>query len=124
MSIDGIESDVSLRFEPEGRELCPDGACLGLIGPDGRCKVCGAVSPNGPPARDEPGAVDPRPASRDSAAVDLAASSEGSAVADPDDFDVEHRELCPDGACLGLIGPDGRCKVCGRSRDEAETGEA
>ena len=29
---------------------------------------------------------------------------------------LDDRELCPDGACTGLIGPDGRCKVCGRSK--------
>ena len=28
----------------------------------------------------------------------------------------ENRELCPDGACVGLIGSDGKCKVCGRAR--------
>src|SRR5262249_37823637 len=27
-------------FEPD-RQLCPDEACIGIIGPDGRCKVCG-----------------------------------------------------------------------------------
>jgi len=26
-----------------------------------------------------------------------------------------HRRLCPDGACIGVIGDDGRCRVCGRS---------
>src|SRR5512142_3159570 len=30
-----------------------------------------------------------------------------------DEIDFEHRILCPDGACIGVIGPDGRCKVCG-----------
>jgi hypothetical protein len=24
------------------------------------------------------------------------------------------RKVCPDGACIGVIGDDGRCKVCGR----------
>jgi hypothetical protein len=28
-------------FDPESRRLCPDDTCTGLIGPDGRCKVCG-----------------------------------------------------------------------------------
>ena len=34
----------------------------------------------------------------------------------PDDgggFDAR-RKLCPDGACVGVIGEDGRCKVCGQ----------
>jgi len=26
--------------------------------------------------------------------------------------DVAERTLCPDGACVGVIGPDGRCKIC------------
>jgi hypothetical protein len=33
-------------------------------------------------------------------------------------FADEDRRLCPDGACIGLIGYDGRCKVCGRSADD------
>ena len=35
-------------------------------------------------------------------------------AADDDGAD-EDRELCPDGGCVGLIGADGRCKVCGRA---------
>ena len=27
------------------REVCPDGGCVGVIGADGTCKVCGRVSP-------------------------------------------------------------------------------
>src|SRR5215212_8490263 len=27
----------------------------------------------------------------------------------------DDRMLCPDGACVGVIGPDGTCKVCGRA---------
>lgn len=26
----------------------------------------------------------------------------------------EDRRLCPDGSCVGLLGEDGRCKVCGK----------
>lgn len=26
----------------------------------------------------------------------------------------QQRQLCPDGACIGVIGPDGRCKICGK----------
>ena len=28
-------------FDPGARELCPDGMCLGVIGADGRCGICG-----------------------------------------------------------------------------------
>ena len=30
------------------------------------------------------------------------------------DIEWEKRTLCGDPACIGVIGPDGRCKECGR----------
>jgi DnaJ domain len=30
-----------------------------------------------------------------------------------DSQDWNDRKLCPDGACIGLVGTTGRCKVCG-----------
>jgi hypothetical protein len=93
----------------DDRELCPDGACIGVIGDDGLCKVCGAQGTA--PAPGTPRA--PRPA--------LAAAPAAPAAADLGAITVddEDRELCPDGSCIGLIGPDGRCKVCGISRASA-----
>jgi hypothetical protein len=29
----------------------------------------------------------------------------------------ENRVLCSDGNCIGVIGPDGRCKECGKPYD-------
>jgi hypothetical protein len=42
----GVSSDHVVSGESDGafdddRELCPDGACIGILGSDGRCKVCG-----------------------------------------------------------------------------------
>jgi hypothetical protein len=28
--------------------------------------------------------------------------------------DWDSRRLCSDGNCIGVIGPDGRCKECGK----------
>ncbi|HEY4182830.1 MAG TPA: hypothetical protein VGM90_38640 [Kofleriaceae bacterium] len=42
----------------------------------------------------------------------------GPSVATSEDEPIE-RELCPDGACVGVIGTDGRCKVCKRTKAEA-----
>jgi hypothetical protein len=92
-------------FEPARRELCPDGACIGLVGADGRCKVCGTVSPSA--------VADPR--------------RQGMVARDGEDVEDEpadDRELCPDGACIGLIGDDGKCNVCGRERELAAAKEA
>ena len=31
-----------------------------------------------------------------------------------DSDDWENRVLCSDESCIGIIGPDGRCKECGK----------
>ncbi len=85
----------------ESRKLCPDGACTGVIGDDGCCKLCGL--PAG--AEVESG----RPFALPDA-DDLTESSASSG----EELDLASRQLCPDGACTGVIGDDGRCKVCGR----------
>lgn len=97
----------------DDRVLCPDGNCIGVIGPDGRCPVCGTAAPEGTvlPTR--------------SASVEASGGSEGA-----DDYDAvmaladagstgeeaweEDRRLCPDGSCIGLLDATGTCKVCGR----------
>ena len=122
-------------FNPRGRRLCPDGECVGLVGPDGHCRVCGTFD--------------------DGAAAALAAPGVGASVfaggcATDDDSDAdgqvrvedmdsghnigEHdllvadgaggfdpgRRLCAEGSCVGVIGADGRCKECGREAAAAD----
>jgi len=41
-------------------------------------------------------------------------------AADSGAVDWENRRLCSDENCIGVIGPDGRCKECGRPCDPAE----
>jgi hypothetical protein len=89
-------------FDPN-RRLCPDGACVGLIGPDGRCTVC-ARTASAAAAGEEP--PEPTTASADPE------GSGGGPSAGPGGFDP-NRRLCDDGSCVGVIGPDGRCTVCG-----------
>ena len=89
-------------FDPEERELCADGSCTGLLGADGRCKVCGR-------AADGTVSVSVSDSASASASANESESvSEGA-------FGDDERQLCPDGACTGLIGSDGKCKVCGAS---------
>ncbi|ACY16671.1 hypothetical protein [Haliangium ochraceum] len=125
-------------FDLATRELCADGGCIGLVGPDGFCKECGKPG-LGPgldprqrgllPVEDEPPRPPPAAAAAALAAADNDADDDadaddddeqvrGGAAAEPggpelapDDFD--ERELCPDGACIGVLDAQGVCRSCG-----------
>lgn len=87
----------------EERRLCSDGNCIGVIGPDGRCKECGR------PEAGRPEPLDPPPVVAAAAERPL----EAEAATGSDDV-WEQRRLCSDGNCIGVIGADGRCKECGK----------
>jgi len=91
-----------------GRELCPDGACIGIIGPDGLCRECGRV---GRSAVSDPRLRHLTPLPGDEPAAAAVDDPDEAAGELPDD-DFANRVLCPDGTCIGLIGEDGKCKEC------------
>jgi hypothetical protein len=131
--------------EWDRRELCPDGACVGVIGADGLCKVCGRAAQNWGDERRRGLKEDPEDEADDEADDDLDHGDEGDdgdgddgdeyedEDDDEDDDDEEdaddrahasapapsgdwaQRKLCPDGACIGVIGANGKCTVCGRA---------
>lgn len=107
-------TDEDIDFEH--RRLCPDGACIGVIGPNGRCKLCGRADDGSvqPPHR-----ADAATASDEGEGEDEDWGDEEGLESAPEDAFDEDRELCPDGTCIGVIGPDGRCKVCGSSARSA-----
>jgi len=102
--IKNMATDDKTNFndpEWENRELCPDGNCIGVIGPDGRCKECGMPSGN--------------PSEGAQKTADIVNVPGCSGIQAPEsDPEWENRILCPDGNCIGIIGPDGRCGVCGK----------
>lgn len=123
--------------EWDQRQLCPDDACTGVIGSAGTCKVCGRVAPNwgdertrglrDPVAEDDEADEDDDDDDLDDedgdddldedegdtdGVIHAAGSSTGLAIGGASWGD---RQLCPDGSCIGVIGDDGRCKVCGRA---------
>ncbi len=105
--------DDADALDLETRELCPDGACTGVVGADGRCRVCGKLGEapfRGPTVNLT---LTPAPVPLPGPDVDFRPLDSTTLESDGD-FDTE-RQLCPDGACVGLIGFDGRCKVCGRA---------
>jgi hypothetical protein len=82
-------------FDPTSRRLCADGSCVGVVGDDGKCKVCGRTEAQAAAGEE----LEEAPAS----------DADGG-------FDTKRR-LCDDGSCVGVIGDDGKCKVCGRRAD-------
>ncbi len=89
---------------------CLDGSCVGTLGLDGRCTYCGLEGEEAPRRLEGAAADDEDAAAGDEGAALPSATVAGEGGAeDP----WEERRLCPDGSCVGTLGPDGRCYVCG-----------
>jgi len=102
----------STQTDWESRTLCSDGNCIGVIGSDGRCKECGQPY-DGPAIEGQSFEAD----SYDDDYDDYDDDDEdemSEATETSDDLGWENRQLCSDGNCIGIIGPDGRCKECGK----------
>lgn len=89
----------------EKRVLCSDEACIGTIGPDGKCRECGKPYEGALP-ESHGQKTNPPPAPKEEQPVVTEEEASGE--------DWEKRVLCGDEACIGVIGPDGKCKECGK----------
>lgn len=112
------------------RTLCSDGNCIGIIGADGRCKVCGLpynpqaastgeVSDWADDGMDDGSDAPPKdraeaPPEPRTAAADEYLDDEAQVTTPSDDDSWDQRTLCIDESCIGVVGADGRCKECGR----------
>lgn len=110
--------------EWEERTLCPDDSCIGVLGPDGRCCLCGLrgdlsrprhVGTPSSPAILEPGA-ETEPESEPITAAAASAENHDAAAADDDAF--SQRELCSNDSCIGVLSAAGVCPLCGSGRPE------
>ena len=110
MSDDSVKSNENEMApdeeEWENRVLCRDESCIGVIGPDGRCKECGKTY-------DKLETEESNETQTDSAPDDDFNETEP-VQKDSVANDWENRTLCSDESCIGVIGPDGRCKECGK----------
>lgn len=113
-------------IEWKNRVLCSDGNCIGIIGTDGRCKECGLPFEGElpferelptPETAPENGSqtTRPEPEHRHVGNQENAAADEQSKGTSDEEW--ANRRLCRDGNCIGVIGPDGRCKECGQPYD-------
>ena len=109
--------------EWDQRLLCPDGGCVGVIGDNGLCKVCGRAAPNWGDERKR--GLEADAAEDDDEYEDDDEEYEDEDEAEDDDElqpespseigEWKERKLCPDGACVGVIGDDNKCRVCGKA---------
>ena len=129
------ENKTQVDLEWKQRILCSDESCIGVIGPDGRCKECG-LPYAGPfdATNEENAASDFEDADsedeiseelEETVASDFEEADPEDEIAEepeesgehdaetPTDLDWEQRTLCSDESCIGVIGPDGLCKECG-----------
>jgi hypothetical protein len=107
------------KFDSSRRRLCPDGSCVGLLDENGRCKECGRTASGEAEAVGAPAFEDSEAVGFDSGPVQDVDAVQGTdqvqdELAASGGFDPK-RKLCPDGACVGVIGADGRCSVCGQA---------
>ena len=103
----------------KSRKLCSDESCIGVIGPDGRCKECG-ISGNGQQPLPAEEIESPDRTEETADTFDPPSGETEDDVGESDDVvgesddDWKNRILCSDGNCIGIIGSNGRCRECGK----------
>lgn len=117
----GKKSKTRVDLEWENRTLCSDGNCIGVIGKNGRCNECGKPYDGVLPWLNETSEggenVNQQDVSGEHAEPgDSESPASGNTDHSKSDADLEweKRTLCSDGNCIGVIGPDGLCKECGK----------
>jgi len=128
MELEIMETEIPNEDEQEtstsdtdwdNRILCSDGNCIGVIGPDGHCQECGNKYEGTLPetiASDKESQPSAEDESRTGADIDAQPppSADVPSEEKTESDDWANRQLCSDGNCIGVIGPDGRCRECGK----------
>ena len=120
IDMENEENKNQTDLEWDQRTLCSDESCIGVIGPDGRCKECGLPYSGGPSETIEKTTVEADfddVAEDEDVDEDMEEFSEDGDTETLTDLEWEQRTLCSDESCIGVIGPDGRCKECGKPQD-------
>lgn len=100
---------LHVDIEWKNRVLCSDESCIGIIGSDGRCKECGKIYEGHEDTFDN---ENPQDISEPDTKNDSREAEKEPIKTDISEW--ENRVLCSDASCIGVIGPDGRCKECGK----------
>jgi hypothetical protein len=109
------DNKTQVDLEWDQRILCSDESCIGVIGPDGRCKECGLPYAGPFDAENQESVVSDF--EEDDPGDEINEELEESGEHDTEtqaDLEWDQRTLCSDESCIGVIGPDGLCKECGK----------
>ena len=109
--MDNEEGKIQADLEWEQRTLCIDESCIGVIGPDGRCKECGLPYESG--KHEDVQEEQDLPETASEKVEELEVDDEDDENESMTDSEWEQRTLCRDESCIGVIGPGGCCKECG-----------
>jgi hypothetical protein len=102
--------------EWDNRILCSDGNCIGVIGADGHCKECGREYEGPLPEMIAAESIE-QTEEQEEEATSPETEVANAGQDPPADDGWDNRILCSDGNCIGVIGPDGKCKECGKPYD-------
>jgi hypothetical protein len=103
-----------IPFDPK-RRLCPDGACVGVLGADGRCSVCQRPAGSSAAWASE---VDSDASESDAGpSTSTSPTASGLSASEVSSGFNAHRRLCDDGSCVGVVGADGVCGTCGKKAE-------
>lgn len=95
------------------RVLCSDGNCIGVVGDDGHCKVCG-LKYEGTFKNDSSDTPSILPIPDETDVVPNEDMEVAEEEIDESADEWENRALCIDEGCIGVVGPNGRCNECGK----------
>ena len=115
------KNETQADLEWEERKLCSDESCIGVIGADGRCKECGLPYAGSVDATKEETVVSDLEEADPEDEINEEPEESGEHDTETQiDLEWEQRTLCSDESCIGVIGPDGRCKECGKPYESEE----
>jgi hypothetical protein len=100
-----LQSEEPAEMQEFGERIpCPDESCLGTLGENGLCRLCGM----GPVVSREQ-----EPASR--ASQDEPESSKEAELKEDEEAkeEEEQRVCCSDESCVGTVDERGYCRICG-----------
>jgi hypothetical protein len=103
---ENIAGNQEIDLNWKNRRLCIDESCIGVIGADGRCRVCELLHPCVPESLDICSGMS-------TVGEALHEKPSEDQVSETKEPEWEDRTLCRDESCIGTIGTDGRCRICG-----------